>query len=334
MFGPQAKRVMTRVVEEIQTRHFDQVYAWVEVGIGLAGNDIHAVARVYQCLAQVLDIDALAAPVRMAAIAQQADAQRASSKGLGNIHGGGIFLIKRARILLAISPCCQMFWHRVRGRKWLCYHAALLICPDPAKPDVLQPEILTLPALVELISSGRVLEDSGSLGPKVIAVGNNRYLKLLRVNSRLSTWGLLNPAKRFACNAQRLKAKGIPTLTVEKLYRVPHLKCWAVRYEGLEGDSIRQLLKQGELTQTRLEQLVLFIKQLHDKGIYFRGLHPGNILLTPDGQLGLIDILDCYFRPYLFTFQRQRNFKHFFRYADAKPLESVIRACYAQYQRG
>lgn len=187
---------------------------------------------------------------------------------------------------------------------------------------------------MELISSGRVLEDSGSLGPKVIALGSNRYLKLLRVNSRFSTWGLLNPAKRFARNAQKLKEKGIPTLVVENLYRVPHLKCWAVRYEGLEGDSIRQLLKRGELTGTRLEQLVLFIKQLHDKGIYFRGLHPGNILLTPDGRLGLIDILDCYFRPRLFHFQRQRNFKHFFRYTDAKPLEPAIRASYAAHCAG
>lgn len=195
-------------------------------------------------------------------------------------------------------------------------------------------ETLSLPALLELVSSGKVLEESPSLGPKVIALGSNRYLKLLRVNSRFSTWGLLNPARRFARNAQRLKEKGIPTLTMETLYRVPHLKCWAVRYKGLEGVSIRQLLKQGELTDTRREQLVLFIKQLHDKGIYFRGLHPGNILLTPDGQLGLIDILDCYFRPHLFHFQRQRNFKHFFRYADAKPLESVIRASYAAHYAG
>jgi len=227
-----------------------------------------------------------------------------------------------------------MPWLRVWGEKSLCYHAALLIFPCPANPDVLHPQILTLPALMELISSGQVLEESGSLGPKVIALENNGYLKLLRVNSRFSTWGLLNPAKRFARNAQKLRAKGIPTLTIENLYRVPHLKCWAVRYKGLEGISIRQLLKQGKLTDLQLEQLVLFIKELHDKGIYFRGLHPGNILLTPDGQLGLIDILDCYFRPSLFHFQRQRNFKHFFRYADAKPLESVIRASYAAHCAG
>jgi len=189
-------------------------------------------------------------------------------------------------------------------------------------------EILSPPALMELIASGKVLEESSSLGPKVIDLGNNCYLKLLRVNRPISTWGFLNPAKRFARNSQKLKAKGIPTLTVETVYRVPHLKCWAVRYQGLEGASIRQLLRQGELTDVRLEQLVRFIKELHDKGVYFRGLHPGNILLTAEGQMGLIDILDCYFRPRLFQFQCQRNFKHFFRYADAKPLESSIRTRY------
>jgi len=31
---------------------------------------------------------------------------------------------------------------------------------------------------------------------------------------------------------------------------------------------------------------------LHEKGIYFRSMHLANVILTPDGTLGLIDISD------------------------------------------
>jgi len=196
---------------------------------------------------------------------------------------------------------------------------------------VLPVETLSSPAFAALIASGEILEASFKLGPKVIDLGSGRYFKLLRVKSRFSTWGLLNPAKRFARNAQKLQAMGIPTVTVEALCYLPDKNCWGVRYRGLEGRTIRELVRQGKLTDAQLDQLVRFIKTLHDKGVYFRGLHIGNILLTPDGQMGLIDILDCYFRPYLFAFQRQRNFKHFFRYVDAKPLEAVIRASYSAH---
>lgn len=195
-------------------------------------------------------------------------------------------------------------------------------------------EILLPAALQALIAVGEVLETSPELGPKVIALPNNRFLKLLRVKSRFSTWGLFNPASRFAHNAEKLEMRGIPTVRVETIYRVPHLNCWAVCYQGLTGTSIRQLLKAGQLTESLQEQLAQFIARLHHKGVYFRSLHPGNILLTAEGGLGLIDILDCYFRPHLFGFQRQRNFKHFFRYEDAKPLELFIRSRYAQARCG
>lgn len=54
---------------------------------------------------------------------------------------------------------------------------------------------------------------------------------------------------------------------------------------------------------------------LHEKGIYFRSAHLANVILTPDGKLGPIDISD------MKTFHRPlrkrlglRNFKHMLRY--------------------
>ncbi len=58
-----------------------------------------------------------------------------------------------------------------------------------------------------------------------------------------------------------------------------------------------------------------FMATLHERGIYFRSAHLGNIVLTPEHQLGLIDIADMrvYRRPLRKTL-RLRNFKHMVRY--------------------
>ena len=208
-----------------------------------------------------------------------------------------------------------------------------LACPANPVSTLPPIEVLDAPAFDALVASGRVLEASIKLGPKVVDLGQGRYFKLLRVKQKFfATWRWLNPAKRFARNARQLQERGIPSLQVEALVHLPHKDCWGVRYRGLEGRTVRELLRSGEFSDAQLDQLAAFIKQLHDQGVYFRGLHLGNILLLPDGRMGLIDILDCYFRPYLFSFQRQRNFKHLFqpKDVDAKPLEARIRERYAR----
>lgn len=60
-----------------------------------------------------------------------------------------------------------------------------------------------------------------------------------------------------------------------------------------------------------------FVAHLHSLGVYFRSLHFGNIVQTPDGALGLIDIADLGVRPWqLFGFERLRNFRHLCRLAE------------------
>lgn len=60
-------------------------------------------------------------------------------------------------------------------------------------------------------------------------------------------------------------------------------------------------------------QVGQFIAKVHAPGIYFRGLHIGNIVLTPNGDLGLIDVSEpsiywCFSR-----YRRLRNFARFWR---------------------
>ena len=52
------------------------------------------------------------------------------------------------------------------------------------------------------------------------------------------------------------------------------------------------------------------MRRLHDEGIYFRSLHLGNVVLTPQGELGLIDIADVRLhRGPLTRFWRKRNLR-------------------------
>lgn len=64
-----------------------------------------------------------------------------------------------------------------------------------------------------------------------------------------------------------------------------------------------------------LEQLAGFFRNLHRKGIYFRSMHLGNIVLTPSGTLGLIDIADLAFQSRALSHNKaSRNLAHFERY--------------------
>ena len=81
---------------------------------------------------------------------------------------------------------------------------------------------------------------------------------------------------------------------------------------------------QGEAPSDLLEQLARFIAELHQAGVYFRSLHLGNVVLTPQGKLGLIDIADLSIQRWpLLGSQRLRNFRHMLR--DARDPMAVAR---------
>lgn len=156
-------------------------------------------------------------------------------------------------------------------------------------------------------------------GEKVLRLTDGTYLKLFRRKSWFSKTVLFPPAVRFAENAKALQQLQIPCPRVIQLYKLTDPYRSVVHYEPLEGTTLRHLLNQ----QPSLEQLELFgmlaefITHLHDLGVYFRSLHLGNIVRTPDGELGLIDISDmrCLGRP-LSRQMRNRNYRHLLRYQN------------------
>lgn len=164
-----------------------------------------------------------------------------------------------------------------------------------------------------LSAAAEVLEQDAH-GPKVLRLPDGNMLKLFRVKRRWSSACISPYSKRFCRNALRLARLQVPTLTVMSCYRLARPGWSAVLYRPLAGDTLRQIARAGGLNQGLLEKLGAFVAGLHDKGIYFRSLHLGNIVLTPAGDLGLIDIADLSIKPWpLFCGQRLRNFRHLCR---------------------
>ena len=56
--------------KQVKPGEFDQADAVIEFRIGLAGDDIDRMARIYQGLAEELDIDSLTTAVRIASVPQ------------------------------------------------------------------------------------------------------------------------------------------------------------------------------------------------------------------------------------------------------------------------
>jgi RIO-like serine/threonine protein kinase len=176
-------------------------------------------------------------------------------------------------------------------------------------------------AFETLVAGAKVLE-ADSHGAKVYLLADGNILKLFR-RKRLLSSALLRPySARFISNAERLHELGIPTLKVLQHYRLDKPGITAVLYEPLPGRNLRQLMDTAEFTwQQSLEPLIAMVRRLHRSGVYFRSLHLGNIIVTPEGTLGLIDMADMSFtRGPLSRRLIKRNLEHFARYLQREKL--------------
>ena len=159
-----------------------------------------------------------------------------------------------------------------------------------------------------------VLEADGT-GDKVLRLIDGSMLKLFRRKRLLSSAAWYPYAQRFADNCRHLQERQIPCPVVKAVYRIGAIERDAVHYAPLPGQTLRQVLEEPADHDQLRAQLGRFIAILHERGVYFRSAHMGNVVLTPEGELGLIDIADLrIFRRPLRKSQRLRNFKHMLRY--------------------
>ncbi|WP_137887096.1 lipopolysaccharide kinase InaA family protein [Pseudomonas sp. 2FE] len=177
--------------------------------------------------------------------------------------------------------------------------------------------------LQQWLDQGEVLEKD-SRGPKVLRQPDGRLLKIFRPRRRLWLARLRPAAQRFACNAERLAERNILAPQVNECLWLDRAQAVsACLYAPLPGRSLDQLYRHvRQEFDELLPELAEFIHTLHQRGIYFRSLHLGNILLLPEGGFGLIDFLDMRFkRGPLSTRLARRNLQHLKGYLRRSQIE-------------
>jgi hypothetical protein len=161
-----------------------------------------------------------------------------------------------------------------------------------------------------LREGARVLEED-SRGEKVLLTPDDHIIKLFYSRRRFTSATIYPYALRFWNNARKLHEKGIPTVECEQLrYDKPH-KRHVITYPLLPGTPLRDCLKETPDGNEYLTRLSAFLAMVHNKGILFRSIHLGNIIVLDNGEFGLIDVADMSVqrRP-LGLFKRARNLRH------------------------
>ena len=172
------------------------------------------------------------------------------------------------------------------------------------------------------LREGAVVLEADPHGDKVLRLVDGTIFKLFRRKRLVTSAALFPYALRFVKNAQALARLGVPVPKVLNLVRIPAIARDAGHYAPLEGETLRGMARVGleQADERKLKSLFTrFVIELHDRGIYFRSLHIGNVVCTPDGRLGLIDFSDLRIYPWrLGRYLRARNMRRMQGIADER----------------
>jgi hypothetical protein len=169
-----------------------------------------------------------------------------------------------------------------------------------------------------LLSGADVIAREGPV-PRVARLADGSFIKIFRRKGPWSSATIRSYARRFADATAALAARDVVTVEVTEVFRVTSLQREAVQYRPLEGESLRALVEADRCEPATIDSFARFVATLHDRGIYFRGLHFGNVLVCADGSFGLIDVSDTTIarRP-LRPGHRARNFRPMLRYPEGR----------------
>ncbi len=164
-----------------------------------------------------------------------------------------------------------------------------------------------------LCESAVVLADC-KYGPKILQTADNKIVKIFYPRKKKFSSSKLRPhAQRFSRNSRRLAQLHIPAVHVEQTFSCPEENIHLVIYPKVPGEEVRHLVSASN--PVILTELATYIAQLHYQGIFFRGIHLGNVLRNDEAQFYLIDIADLKVRHKpLNIWHRIRNLRHMIFY--------------------
>jgi hypothetical protein len=163
----------------------------------------------------------------------------------------------------------------------------------------------------EQLRAGARLLERDYRGEKVLLTPDNRIIKLFYPRRKLTSARIYPYAHRFWNNASQLRKKGIITIHCEQLRYDRQNRRHLISYPLLPGTTLRDHLAATGNAADYLDKLATWLATLHAKGILFRSIHLGTILVLDNGDYGLIDVADMSIqqRP-LGLLKRARNFRH------------------------
>ncbi len=154
-------------------------------------------------------------------------------------------------------------------------------------------------------------------GDKVLETTGGLIVKVFRIKRIFSSARLIPYARRFNRAARELKARGIPSVEMKDIFHIKGTNKDAVVYKPLPGETLRDTLAASATPDKIMNRFVSFFALLHTKGIYFRAIHLANVVVLPNGQMGLIDISEArFFSRALKIKMRARNFNPLLRYQE------------------
>lgn len=141
--------------------------------------------------------------------------------------------------------------------------------------------------------SGQIIEGSEQK-PRVVLTAQGQVRKFFYARKKpfYSSSHRRPYALRFWKNAQCLEARGVLCPIVEAAWYEPEAKIYILGYPYLDGQDLRQCLAVSEEASAIHHRVIDFLAALHAEGVFFRSIHLGNLLITPAGTLGLLDIGD------------------------------------------
>lgn len=159
--------------------------------------------------------------------------------------------------------------------------------------------------------------------PKVCRTNDGFILKWFYPRGGISSDRFFPYAKRFIKHAFQLDQKGIESVHVQGWLFDPQTQAYIVIYPEIDGMTVRQAM-MSNMAEIVMDSFVDFIVELHERGVFFRGIHLANVLVrevatpesetaevTPQLSFSLIDITDCRVKHNkLNRLERLRNIKH------------------------
>jgi len=166
-------------------------------------------------------------------------------------------------------------------------------------------EQLTTQQIQEIIADNELLMGTEQY-PNLLQTDAGEIIKFFYQKNRLSTSTIFPKAKVFADNGVLLrKLQVIAPLTKRVAYCSPR-KMYLVVYDRIPGKDLR--MWDAEENGVALQGLEKYLAELHRKGVMFRGIHLGNVLMDDTGEYALVDISGLSFQSKpLSLWRRKRN---------------------------